>query len=32
MNEDGVRIDIWHRLIPKQPLRPALKRPRQVTI
>ncbi|TFK89261.1 hypothetical protein K466DRAFT_661718 [Polyporus arcularius HHB13444] len=26
MNEDGVRIDMQHRLIPKQPLRSALKR------
>ncbi|TBU52773.1 hypothetical protein BD310DRAFT_981600 [Dichomitus squalens] len=26
MNEEGVRIDMQHRLIPKQPLRPALKR------
>jgi len=26
MNEDGVRIDMNHRLIPKAPLRPALKR------
>ncbi len=26
MNEEGIRIDIHHRLIPKGPLRPALKR------
>lgn len=26
MNEEGIRIDIQHRLIPKIPLRPALKR------
>lgn len=26
MNEDGIRIDMQHRLIPKAPLRPALKR------
>ena len=26
MNEEGIRIDIEHRLIPKLPLRPALKR------
>lgn len=26
MNEEGIRIDIEHRLIPKPPLRPALKR------
>jgi hypothetical protein len=26
MNEEGVRIDMQHRLIPKAPLRPALKR------
>ena len=32
MNEEGVRIDMAHRLVPKQPLRSALKRPRQVTI
>ena len=25
-NEEGVRIDMHHRLIPKPPLRPALKR------
>jgi hypothetical protein len=25
MNEKGVRIDMGHRLIPKTPLRPALK-------
>ena len=25
-NEEGVRIDMQHRLIPKVPLRPALKR------
>lgn len=25
-NEEGVRIDMQHRLIPKAPLRPALKR------
>ncbi|KAF8268562.1 hypothetical protein EI94DRAFT_1577361 [Lactarius quietus] len=29
MNEEGVRIDMQHRLIPKAPLRSALKRPRQ---
>jgi hypothetical protein len=28
MNEEGVRIDMQHRLIPKPPLRSALKRPR----
>ena len=28
MNEDGVRIDMQHRLIPKLPLRSALKRPK----
>jgi hypothetical protein len=28
MNEHGVRIDMEHRLIPKVPLRSALKRPR----
>ncbi|KAF7297123.1 hypothetical protein MIND_00945200 [Mycena indigotica] len=28
MNEDGVRIDMGHRLIPKVPLRSALKQPR----
>ncbi|KAH8089928.1 hypothetical protein BXZ70DRAFT_899140, partial [Cristinia sonorae] len=28
MNEDGVRIDMQHRLIPKPPLRSALKRSR----
>jgi hypothetical protein len=27
-NEEGVRIDMQHRLIPKQPLRSALKLPR----
>src|ERR1700722_2977630 len=27
-NEEGVRIDMRHRLIPKVPLRSALKRPR----
>lgn len=27
MNEQGVRIDINHRLVPKAPLRSALKRP-----
>ena len=32
MNEEGVRIDMQHRLVPKAPLRSALKRPRQVTI
>ncbi|KAH9930483.1 uncharacterized protein BXZ73DRAFT_90298 [Epithele typhae] len=32
MNEEGVRIDMQHRLVPKQPLRPALKRPRQITL
>lgn len=26
MNEEGIRIDMQHRLIPKAPLRPALKR------
>lgn len=25
-NEEGIRIDMHHRLIPKMPLRPALKR------
>ena len=29
MNEEGVRIDMQHRLIPKAPLRSALKRPRR---
>ncbi|KAI0302806.1 hypothetical protein B0F90DRAFT_1667420 [Multifurca ochricompacta] len=29
MNEEGVRIDMQHRLIPKPPLRSVLKRPRQ---
>lgn len=29
MNEEGVRIDMQHRLIPKAPLRSALKRTRQ---
>jgi hypothetical protein len=29
MNEEGVRIDMQHRLIPKPPLRSALKRSRQ---
>ena len=28
MNEEGVRIDMQHRLIPKPPLRSALKRTR----
>ncbi|ESK83857.1 hypothetical protein Moror_13495 [Moniliophthora roreri MCA 2997] len=28
MNEDGVKIDMMHRLIPKPPLKPALKQPR----
>jgi hypothetical protein len=28
MNEEGVRIDMQHRLVPKPPLRSALKRPR----
>ncbi|CDO71134.1 hypothetical protein BN946_scf184845.g4 [Trametes cinnabarina] len=28
MNEEGVRIDMQHRLIPKQPLRSALKQPK----
>lgn len=28
MNEEGVRIDMEHRLIPKPPLRSALKRPK----
>ncbi|KAI9437860.1 hypothetical protein F5148DRAFT_989427 [Russula earlei] len=32
MNEEGVRIDMQHRLIPKAPLRSALKRPSQVSI
>lgn len=32
MNEEGTRIDMAHRLVPKLPLRSALKRPRQVTI
>jgi len=31
MNEEGVRIDMQHRLIPKPPLRSALKRPRQMS-
>lgn len=26
MNEEGVRIDMQHRLVPKAPLRSALKR------
>lgn len=26
MNEEGIRIDMQHRLVPKAPLRPALKR------
>ncbi|KAI0747177.1 hypothetical protein C8Q80DRAFT_825730 [Daedaleopsis nitida] len=30
MNEEGVRIDMQHRLIPKPPLRSALKRPKPV--
>lgn len=29
MNEEGMRIDMHHRFIPKPPLRSALKRPRQ---
>lgn len=28
MNEEGVRIDMGHRLIPRAPLRPALKQSR----
>ncbi|CAL1708467.1 unnamed protein product [Somion occarium] len=31
MNEDGVRIDMQHRLVPKSPLRSALKRPKSTT-
>jgi len=31
MNEEGMRIDMQHRLIPKLPLRSALKRPRQMS-
>jgi hypothetical protein len=31
MNEEGVRIDMQHRLVPKAPLRSALKRPRQMS-
>lgn len=27
MNEEGIRIDMEHRLIPRRPLRSALKRP-----
>ncbi|KAI0765182.1 hypothetical protein C8Q74DRAFT_1034955 [Fomes fomentarius] len=32
MNEEGVRIDMQHRLIPKQPLRPALKRSKPLNV
>ena len=31
MNEEGVRIDMQHRLIPKPPLRSVLKRTRQAS-
>jgi hypothetical protein len=31
MNEEGMRIDMQHRLIPKAPLRSVLKRPRQMS-
>jgi hypothetical protein len=31
MNEEGMRIDMQHRFIPKAPLRSALKRPRQTS-
>jgi hypothetical protein len=31
MNEEGMRIDMQHRLIPKAPLRSALKRSRQMS-
>ncbi len=31
MNEEGMRIDMQHRLKPKVPLRSALKRPRQIS-
>ena len=31
MNEECVRIDMQHRLVPKAPLRSALKRPRQMS-
>lgn len=31
MNEEGVRIDMAHRLIPKAPLRSALKQPKSLS-
>jgi hypothetical protein len=31
MNEEGTRIDMHHRLVPKPPLRSVLKRPRQAS-
>jgi hypothetical protein len=31
MNEEGMRIDMQHRLVPKAPLRSALKRPHRMS-
>lgn len=31
MNEEGVRIDMSHRLVPKAPLRSALKQPKPLS-